>query len=67
MMERNLFTPKEVILANGGVLPMSLSGLYKAIRDGIIPAVKLGKRIYIPRWYLESLGVPKGEQVVSYG
>ena len=64
-MERNLFTPKEVIAANGGVLPMSLSGLYKAIRDGIIPAVKLGKRIYIPRWYLESLGTPVSGQGVS--
>lgn len=50
-----LYSPKEVITANGGILPMSLSGVYLAINRKEIPAKKVGTRIFIPGKYLLSL------------
>ena len=40
---------------NQGLIPMSLGGLYKAAKDGAIPTVKVGKRVFIPSWYIDKL------------
>lgn len=52
---KRLYAPKEVIVKNGGVLAISLSGVYAAISEGKIPTVKVGNRKLIPWWYLEKL------------
>lgn len=38
-----------------GLIPMSLGGLYKAAKDGTIPSKKIGKRVFIPSWYIDQL------------
>lgn len=53
--EKRLYSPKEVIAANGGILPMSLSGVYLAVNRKEIPVKKVGTRIFIPGKYLLSL------------
>lgn len=50
-----LYSPKEVITSNGGILPMSLSGIYQAVSRNEIPVKKIGTRIFIPGKYLQSL------------
>lgn len=50
-----LYSPKEVVASNGGVLPMSLSGLYAAIERNEVPVKKIGSRIFITGKYLRSL------------
>lgn len=53
--EKRFYSPKEAITANGGPLPISLSSVYKAIRQGEIPIKKIGKRMLIPGTYLIEL------------
>jgi hypothetical protein len=49
---RRFYSPKEIIVANGGILPMSLSSVYAAIAKGEIPCRTIGKRKLIPGKYL---------------
>lgn len=44
------FYTKEEIL---NVIPISESGFYKAVREGTIASVSLGRRILVPRWWLD--------------
>jgi len=53
--EKKLYTIAETITKNGGPLPLSLPGLYKLCAEGKIPAVTIGKRVFIPSWYLEKI------------
>lgn len=46
------YSPKDIIVANGGILPMSRSSVYAAIRKGEIPAKQIGKRLLIPGTFL---------------
>ena len=46
------YSPKDVIVANGGILPLSRSAVYAAIRSGEIPAKQIGKRLLIPGTFL---------------
>lgn len=48
-----MYSAKEIIKDNGGPLPLSLSGVYKAIRNGEIPVRKIGGRYMIPKSFLE--------------
>ena len=54
-IEKRYYAAKEVIVRNGGILPMSLSSVYAAIKKGQIPSIKVGKKMMIPYWFLESL------------
>lgn len=55
MNEGKLFTVDEVLTKSGGPLPLSKSGVYAAIKNGYIPVVQIGKRLFIPGWYLDQL------------
>lgn len=46
------YSPREIIVANGGILPMSLSAVYAAISSKEIPCRTIGKRKFIPGAYL---------------
>lgn len=48
------YSPKEVITANGGIFPMSLSAVYAAIARGEIPYKAIGTRKFIPGSFLEA-------------
>ena len=54
-MNRTLYEVNEVLKKNGGPIPMSKAGIYKAIADGKIPAQRVGRRIFIPSYYIEKL------------
>ena len=49
------YSPKDIIVANGGILPMSRSSVYAAIRTGEIPAKQIGKRLFVPGTFLLEL------------
>lgn len=49
------YSAKDVIVANGGILPLSRSAVYAAIRSGEIPAKQIGKRLLIPGTFLLEL------------
>jgi hypothetical protein len=53
--EDSLYSVKEVVKKNGGILPLGLSSVYAAIRSGKIPAVTLGKRKFISGATLKKL------------
>jgi hypothetical protein len=55
MTGKTLYEIDEVMKRNGGPLPMSKAGLYKACADGTIPSVRVGRRVFIPSWYVDSL------------
>lgn len=50
-MEKKLYTVKEALK----IVPFSIAGIYKACAEGKIPSVKVGKRIFIPSWYIDDL------------
>ena len=52
---RRFYSPKEIIVKNGGILPMSLSSVYAAIAKGEIPCKIIGHRKLIPGRYLQQL------------
>lgn len=46
------YSAKEIIVENGGILSMSLSAVYSALRSGEIPYKQFGKRKLIPGKFL---------------
>ena len=52
---RRFYSPKDIIVANGGILPMSLSSVYAAITRGEIPCKIIGHRKLIPGSFLAKL------------
>ena len=55
MAEKILYAVNEVIAKNGGVLPLSRSTVYKLVRDGKIPGMNLGGRVFIFGSFIERL------------
>lgn len=51
--EKKLYEIAEI--HKGRIIPMSLGGLYKACAEGKIPTVTIGKRMFVPSWYLDKL------------
>lgn len=49
--EKKLYELPEVL----DIVPMSRAGLYKAAKEGKIPVVKIGRRIFIPAWYIDKI------------
>ena len=47
-MDEKYYSVKELTKTEGGILPVSLSALYSAIRRGDLRVVGKGKRILIP-------------------
>lgn len=50
-LKREFYKPEELLT----VIPMSRSGIYKAIANGQIESVKIGRRILVPVWAIEKL------------
>lgn len=63
-IEKNrLYSPREVIVANGGILPLSLSAVYSGMARGEIKSKTIGKRKMIPGGVLLDLvGYSNGSQ-----
>lgn len=55
MREKKLWTIDEVLAKNGGPLPVSKAGAYKMAADGGIVCVRIGRRVFIPNWWLEKI------------
>jgi len=55
VIEKRMYDVKEIIVANGGILPLGLSTVYAYMKQGKIPYKKIGDRMLIPFWYLENL------------
>ena len=53
-----LFDLPSLLASNGGPLPLSRSGIYSAAANGDIPTVKIGKRRFVPSWFIEQLLTP---------
>ncbi len=47
-----LYSPKEIIVKNGGPLPISISTVYKAIKSGELPTKNIRGRKMIPGKFL---------------
>lgn len=56
--EKKLYELPEVL----DIVPMSRAGLYKAAKEGKIPTVKIGRRIFIPAWYIDKITSEPGQQ-----
>lgn len=53
--EGKLYAVEDVISTNGGIIPLSKSCIYKLMKKGEIPSVRIGKRVFIPGTYLKTL------------
>lgn len=54
-MDEKYYSVKELTKTKGGILPMSISALYAAIRRGDLKCVRIGKRILIPESVLNEI------------
>lgn len=52
---KRFYSIKEVVTKNGGILPVSTTAVYNAIKRGKIPSKELFGRICIPGGYLQAL------------
>ena len=50
-MERKLFTMNEALK----IVPLSRSGMFQAAKRGDIPTVRVGKRVFVPAWWIEKI------------
>lgn len=53
-----LFDLPSLLAANGGPIPLSRAGIYAAAANGDIPTVKIGRRRFVPSWFIERLLTP---------
>ena len=51
IMETKLFTFNEA----QKILPLSRSGMFQAAKRGDIPTVRVGKRVFIPAWWITKI------------
>ena len=54
-MTKTLYEVDEILKKNGGPLPMSRAGVYKAVAEGKIPSQRVGRRIFIPSYFVDRL------------
>lgn len=52
---KTLYELPELLKKNGGPIPMSRAGIYLAVKNGDIPSVRVGRRVFVPSWYVDSL------------
>lgn len=60
-MENNtdkLFDLPSLLASNGGPIPLSRAGIYAAAANGDIPTVRIGRRRFVPSWFIEQLLTP---------
>ncbi len=55
---KKLYELQELISVNGGPIPLSRAGIYNAAAKGDIPTVNIGRRRFVPSWYVERLLMP---------
>ena len=53
-----LFDLQSLLASNGGPIPLSRAGIYAAAANGDIPTVKIGRRRFVPSWFIEQLLSP---------
>lgn len=58
-MHKTLYELPELLKTNGGPIPMSRAGLYLAVKNGEVPSVHIGRRVFIPSWYVDQLLSPQ--------
>ncbi|MBP2644092.1 MAG: Helix-turn-helix domain [Firmicutes bacterium] len=51
MSDKKLYEIPEVL----EILPMSKAGIYLACSKGDIPSVRVGRRLFIPAWWVEDM------------
>jgi len=59
---RKLYELSELMQENGGPLPLSRSAIYYAVSTGDIPSIRLGRRVFVPSWFIDSLLNPPAIQ-----
>ena len=59
---KRFYSIKEVITKNGGILPISSTAVYNAVKQGKIPSKEIFGRICISGGYLQALA----EEASSY-
>lgn len=55
---KKLYALQELLSVNGGPIPMSRAGIYAAAAKGDIPTVHIGRRKFVPSWYIRRLLMP---------
>ena len=58
MKNKKLFTMTEAL----EIVPLSRSGLFQAIKRGEVPVIRVGKRIFIPSWWVDKIINPPTDQ-----
>lgn len=59
---KKLYDLQELLAINGGPIPLSKAGIYSAAAKGDIPTVAIGRRIFVPSWYVDELLMPPTER-----
>jgi len=55
MSGKKFYQVLELLQSNGGPIPMSKAGVYLAMSKGDIPSVRIGRRVFVPAWWVEKL------------
>lgn len=50
-MSKKLYEIDEIL----EIIPISRSGIYLAVKKGEVPSIRVGRRVFVPAWYVERL------------
>ena len=59
---QNFVDVEELHKLMGGARKIAKGTIYGAIKRGDIPSVKIGRRAFIPKWYVEHITNPPAEK-----
>lgn len=62
---KKLYELQELLSSKGGPIPMSRAGIYAAAAKGDIPTVNIGRRRFVPSWYVDRLLMPPAETPIA--
>jgi hypothetical protein len=62
MTNKKFYEVPELLQSNGGPIPMSKAGVYLAMSKGDIPSVRIGRRVFIPAWWIDKLAAEPQQQ-----
>ena len=44
------------------IIPLSRAGIYLAVKKGEVPSIRVGRRVFVPSWFVDKLLSPTSEQ-----
>lgn len=62
MRDRKLYSVEEVLR----LVPLSRAGIYAACKKGVIPTISVGRRLFVPSWWVDEMMIKPAKPVENF-